>query len=323
MFSRKKPISDIQEGDNVDDIFVVKVKKGVQKYQNGYSISLLLTDEHGDNIDFRFWGPDDEARVSNLYKAIKPDSVVHVKGRASSYMGKLQLTTNEPIEILADDQYNPDEFIKPPKKDIGKMKEGLDSTIDYVGNEQIKQLLRNIFNDEETGRKFINHPGAISIHHNWRGGLLQHTIEVLNYCILSHKQFPDLDKDLLIAGALLHDIGKMEELEVSTRIKASEKGQLVGHIALGTAFVEKKIDEIHGFDPVLKNKILHMMVSHHGLNDHGSPKEPMFAEAVALHYADQASAKVAEMTEYIAESRKHTEDSFMFSRRNQRNIFLK
>lgn len=324
-FSRKKLISELEEGEIIDDIFVVKIKKGMQKYQKGYYFNLILSDQTGDTIDYRFWGPDDEQRVRNLYDAIKQDNVVRVQGKVSTYRGKKQLATNEPmtIEILAEDQYKREDFIKPPKKDIEKMYDGLKETINYVGSEQIKQLLNSIFKNPDIEGKFKRHPGAISIHHNWIGGLLQHTIEVLNYCILSHKQFPELDKDLLIAGALLHDIGKLDELEMTTRIRGTEKGQLVGHLALSAVYVSKKIDEIPEFDSALKNKIMHMMVSHHGRTEYGSPKEPMFPEAVVLYYADEMSAKTAEMTEYISESRKHTEDSFMYSRRNNRNIFLK
>ncbi|MBD3313052.1 HD domain-containing protein, partial [Candidatus Woesearchaeota archaeon] len=318
-FRRKKPISDIREGELVDDIFVVKIKRGIQKYAKGWVFTLLLSDQTGSTIEYKFWGPDEEQRVRNLYEAVKQDSVIRVQGKVSDYNNKLQIATNDPlgIQILSPDQYDPSEFIKPPKGDIDKMYNGLKESINYVKNPEIKDLLTSIFTDTDFEEKFKTHPGAIEIHHNWKGGLLQHTIEVLNYCILSHKQFPDLDKDLLIAGALLHDIGKMEELETTTRIKATDKGQLIGHLPMSVIFVEKRINAIPGFDSNLRHKLLHMMASHHGRLEYGSPKEPMIPEAVALYYADEMSAKIAEMTEFVTESRKHTEDSFMFSRRNQ------
>jgi len=121
-------------------------------------------------------------------------------------------------------------------------------------------------------KKFKQHPASIEIHHNWISGLLQHTLEVLNYCVSSANMFPDLNKDLLITGALLHDIGKLDELVVSSRVKGSIKGQLVGHLALGLIYVSNKIDEIDGFDENLKNKVLHMITSHHGKIEYGSPK---------------------------------------------------
>ena len=120
-------------------------------------------------------------------------------------------------------------------------------------------------------KKFKKHPGGIEIHHNWTGGLLQHTLEVLNYCKLSWELFPELSKDLLITGALLHDIGKLEELAVTSRIKGTNKGQLIGHIVLGSTYVSNKIDEI-GMEDEPKDKILHMIVSHHGRMECPLPK---------------------------------------------------
>jgi len=325
MFTRKKLISELQEGEIIDDIFVVKIKRNFQQYQKGFMFTLLLSDQTGTTVEYKFWGPENEGRVKAIFDMVKQDSVVHVQAKISTYNGKLQLATNEPMvfEVLEAHQYDKSEFIKPPKKDINKMFEGLKETITFVNDGQLKQLLTNIFTEPEFAEKFKTHPGAIEIHHNWKGGLLQHTVEVLNYCILSHKQFPELSKDLLIAGALLHDIGKMQELEVTTRVKGTEKGQLIGHLSMSLMFVEKKISEIPGFNEDLKNKLLHMVASHHGKLEYGSPKEPMIPEADALYFADHMSAKLAEMTEFVVESRKHTEDAFMFSRRNQKNIFLK
>ena len=259
-----------------------------------------------------------------LYDSIKADSVVHVQGRVSLYGGKLQLTTNEPfiIEPLKESEYDKADFIKPARKDIDEMYSELKSAIDDVKNQDIKKLLENIFNEPAMKAKFKTHPGAIEIHHNWIGGLLEHTLEVLKYSLLSIELFPVLDKDLLIAGALLHDIGKLDELEVTSRIKGSDSGQLVGHIVLSTIFVSNEMDKLN-LDQELKNKLLHIIVSHHGKTEYGSPKEPMFPEAVVVYYADEMSSKIAEMTEFIKDSMEDTEDNFMYHRRKQHNIYLK
>ncbi len=134
--------------------------------------------------------------------------------------------------------------------------------------------------------------------------------------------FPELDKDLLITGALLHDIGKLEELVVSSRVKGSTRGQLVGHLALGLIYVSNKIDEIDGFDEELKNKVLHMITSHHGKVEYGSPKEPMFPEAVVIYYADEMSSKIAEILDFVEQSKDSTEDKFSYNRRHKRNILV-
>jgi 3'-5' exoribonuclease len=194
--------------------------------------------------------------------------------------------------------------------------------ISTVQEAQIKALLENVFNDKEIAEKFKNHPGAIEVHHNWVGGLLEHCLEVLEYCKTSHKNFPMLNRDLLVAGALLHDIGKLEEIEVTARIKGTKKGQLTGHLVLGTIFIANKCDEVK-MDFETKDKMLHIMVSHHGTSEYGSPKEPMFPEALAVYYADDCSCKLAEMVEFILDSKGSTEDEFMYNKRHSKNILLK
>ncbi len=324
-YAKKQQISSLKEGDAVDDVFVVKIKKGMSQYVKGYSFQLLLSDNSGKTIEYKYWGGPDEDKVKALYDSIKHDSVVHLQGKVSSYSGKLQLTTNAPftIEVLNEEQYNKEDFVKAAKKDINKMYDELKQTIGNIENVKIKELLENVFNDPEIESKFKKHPGAIEIHHNWVGGLLQHTNEVVDICKLTSKLFPQLDKDLIIAGAILHDIGKLEELEVTSRIKGTNIGQLTGHIVLGTIYISNKIDEIKGFDKELKNKILHIMVSHHGKNGYGSPKEPMFPEAIAVYYADELSSKLDEMVEFIEDSKESTEDDFMYNRRHSRNILLR
>jgi len=324
-YTKKQPISALKEGDSVDDIFVVKIKKGVSEYVKGHRFNLLLSDNTGKTIDYVYWGGREEEKVSSLYNSIKSDSVVKVQGKVSSYSGKLQLATNAPfaIEVLSEEQYDKEDFVKPAKKDLDDMHNELKQSIEKVENVKLKNLLESIFNNPEIMKKFKVHPGAIEIHHNWIGGLMQHTLEVLHLCELNLKDYPQLNKDLLITGALLHDIGKIEEIEVTSRIKGTNIGQLSGHIVLGAAYISKKIDEIKEFDEGLKNKLLHIITSHHGRNEYGSPKEPMFPEAVAIYYADEMSSKLAEMTEFIKDSREDTEDDFMYNRRHGKNILLK
>lgn len=325
VYRKTQFINTLKEGTFVDDVFVVKIKKGVSQYAKGYSFELLLSDNTGKNLDYRYWGGSDEDKVKSLYSAISHDAIVHVQGKVSVYNGKLQLATNEPfiIESLPPDQYDLRDFIKPNKQDIEKMYSNLLKAIGLVQNKDIKSLLEKIFYDEAVANKFKQHPASIEIHHNWISGLLQHTLEVLNYCMSSANMFPELNKDLLIAGALLHDIGKLDELVVSSRVKGSIRGQLVGHLPLGLIFVSNKIDEIDGFDEDLKNKVLHMMTSHHGKTEYGSPKEPMFPEAVALYCADEMSSKIAEILEFVELSKGDTEDEFFYNRRYKRNILLK
>lgn len=323
-FIKKQKISELKEGDKVDDIFFVKFKKGISQYAKGFSFELTLSDNSGRNIDYKYWGNNDETKVKSLYESIKADSIVHVQGKISVYKDKLQFVTNEPfiIEVLKEDQFNQADFVKQPKKDINLMYSKLLNIIDKVENFQIKELLNNVFKDKKVEEKFKIHPGAIEIHHNWIGGLLEHTLEIADYCRLSWEIYPTLNKDLLIAGALLHDIGKIEEINVTSRIKGTRKGQLIGHLIISAIFVSNKCDELK-IEEDIKNKLLHIITSHHGKLEFGSPKEPMFPEAVVIYYADELSSKLAEMIEFIEEAKLNTEDDFMFNKRYSRNILLK
>jgi 3'-5' exoribonuclease len=324
-FRKKQQISALEVGEQIDDVFVVKIKRGMSEYVKGFRFNLLVSDNSGRTLEYVYWGPKDENAVKEIYNSIKSDSVVRIQGKVSSYNDKLQLATNAPfkIEVLTEDQYEKEDFVRPSKKDLTEMYTELLNSINLIDDEKIKILLINIFHDEIISNKFKQHPGAIEIHHNWIGGLLEHTLEVLKYAKLSLEQFPTLNKDLLIAGALLHDIGKLEELEITSRIKGTNIGQLNGHLVLGMIYVAKKIEEIPDFNKEIKTKILHMLASHHGKNEFGSPKEPMFPEALAIYYADELSSKLSEMTEFIASAKDETEDDFMYSRRKSGNIFLK
>lgn len=324
-FSKKQKVSELKDGDRVDDVFFVKFKKSVSQYAKGYYLELTLSDGSGRSIDYKYWGEGlGEGAVRAIYDSIKADSIVHIQGRVSIYKDKLQMATNMPdrIEVLKPGQYNESDFVKQSKKNSDEAYARLLGLVSEVKKPKIKQLLENIFKDKEFEAKFKKHPGAIDIHHNWVGGLLDHTLEVAAYCKTSWELYPQLDKDLLIAGALLHDIGKLEEIEVTSRIKGVKKGQLIGHLVLSAVFVSKKCDEV-GLDEETKNKIMHIIVSHHGKGEYGSPKEPMFPEALVVYYADELSARLGEMSEFVEDLKSATEDEFVFNKRYSRNILIR
>jgi len=322
MYLKKKKINEIKEGDRIEDAFVVKIKKGISQYAKGYSFNLLLSDSSGKTIEYRYWGSNDEQKVNNIYSPIKNDSIVLAQGKAQVYSGKMQISTNEPdtIRVLKEGEYKQEDFVLGPKKDIEEMFKELMSYIDSVSNNEIKLILKKVFENEEFVKKFKKAPAAIEIHHNWIGGLLQHTLEIIKYCELSKDLF-NLDKDLLIAGAVLHDIGKVEEIEVTSRIKGTKKGQLQGHIHIGFSMAEKIMEQLN-ISEEIRNKLLHIIVSHHGKLEYGSAKEPMFPEAFVIYYADELSSKIVEILQFIESSKQDTEDDFMFHKRYNRNILL-
>lgn len=323
---KKKLIGDYKEGEPVSDIFVVKIRKGISPASNGkYFFSLILTDASGKSIDYRYWGGPKEEKVKELYDSIKDDSVVKIFGKVSSYKDKLQITSDEPQSpvVLTPNEYDSSSFIKRTKKDVDQLYSQIEAHIDSIKDEKLKLLLNSLFK-EEIKDKFKRHPAAISVHHNWIGGLLEHTLEVVKYCKTSKEIFPELNEDLLIAGAILHDIGKLEEMEMTTRIKGTNIGMFSGHIVLGSILVSAKMKEL-GFDDSLRDKVLHMIVSHHGKVENGSVKEPMLPEALAIYYADEVSSKLSEILSFVENNKKDTEDDFMpkWEKNKVTNIFLR
>jgi 3'-5' exoribonuclease len=320
--TKQQPINTLKTGDAVKDIFVVKIKKNISPYTRGFSFTLILSDSSGGSIEYKYWGGPEESKVKELYNSVKNDSIVYVRGKVSSYQGKMQIVSDslEEIKVLTSEEYEAN-FVMAAKKNVEEMYSELLSKIDSLSNSELKKFLNIIFK-EEMGTSFKKHPGAISIHHNWMGGLIQHTLEVVKYCETSLSIHPELDRDLLIAGAMLHDIGKLEELEVSSRIKGSRKGQFVGHLTLGVIYVSEKLKGSQ-LEELFKEKLIHLITSHHGKLEFGSPKVPMLPEACALYYADELSSKVSEMLGQIELNKEATEDDFFYDFKKGSNIFLR
>lgn len=317
-----QPINTLKEGDNVKDIFVVKIKKGIVKYKNGFSFTLLLSDSSGGNIEHKYWGGPEEQKVKELYDSIKADDIVYIRGKITSYNNKLQMTTDLLGEVrkLSNEEYEAD-FVMGSKKDIDEMYSILLSKINSLINLELKTFLSKIFK-EELEVPFKKHPGAISIHHNWVGGLIQHTLEVIEYCETTINIHPELNRDLLLAGAMLHDIGKLQEIEASSRIKGSRRGQFIGHLTLGIIYVSEKLKE-SSLEELFKEKLLHLITSHHGKLEFGSPKVPMLPEACVLYYADELSSKISEMLGQIELNKETTEDDFFYDYKKGSSIFLR
>ena len=322
-FTKKQLINELKIGELEEDIFVVQNKKTISPYKNkeGYYFVLVLSDSSGKYIEYKYWGGEDADKTKDLFQSIKPDSVILINGKIKDYNGKLEINADikHNIRVLSPEEYEA-EFIMGSKKDPEQMHTALISKINSIQNEQLKKFLLNLF-EHELKDKFKKHPGAMMIHHNWLGGLLEHTLEVIEYCETSIKLNPELDKDLLLAGAILHDIGKIEELKLGSRIKISRKGYFLGHLALGMIFVSEKLQN-SGLDELLKEKLLHLSASNHGKLEFGSPKEPIIPEALVLYYADEISSKVPELIEFIKENQ-DTGDDFAFNYRKKANIFLK
>ncbi len=191
--------------------------------------------------------------------------------------------------------------------------------IDKVGNQYLKQVLEYYFvKDEGFAKKFKAHSAAKSVHHGFSGGLLEHTLSVVKFCEYMAGAYPILNKDLLITGAICHDIGKIQELSAFPMNDYTDDGQLLGHIIIGVEMIGDAVRSIPDFPKKLASELKHCIVAHHGELEYGSPKKPALAEALALNFADCTDAKMQTLTELFKE--KNTNDWIGYSRLFESNL---
>ena len=312
---KRQFVKDLKEGEEVDSTFSVKFKKPIRKYARGFMFELRLSDRSGE-ITAKYWGQNDEGAVRKVYESIEPDDVVLVNGLASSYrdVPEIAISPENKGRIVKVELCSVDltDFVDVSDNDLGMMQQEIVQTICTVQNSHLRLLLERIFADEFL-EQFVRAPASMWLHCNWVGGLAEHTLNVMRICEFLSISYPRLDRDLLVAGALMHDIGKVLEYDVKTSIDVSEEGMLRGHIIIGAEMVSRACDSIEGMPDNLRLKIIHMVLSSHGELEMGSPKKPQFPEAVALHFADDIDAK---LEQYIAAKDKaQTEDPWVYDKR--------
>ena len=323
---KKQAIRDIIEGkvSDIDDIFAIKYKKPPVSYKGkaGAWFTLRLADRTGE-ISAMFWGGEDAENTRKIYDSLSDADVVHVKGTRDSYNSKVQISIDSEkgmIRKCSSAEYEITDFIPMTNKEIEEMKRMLRRFIESVNDDKLRLLLDSFFKDADFMKVFERFPAAMHYHQNWIGGLLEHTLNVAKICETVSGLHPELDRDILITGALLHDIGKTREFELKSVINVSKEGQLLGHVTIGKVMASRKIEEIEGFTPELRNKILHMILSHQGQLEYGSPKEPQLPEAYVLYYADECDAKAS----YVLKKKKdaNTESPWIWDRGLGRAIYL-
>jgi 3'-5' exoribonuclease len=318
MYNKKQYIKDLKKDEIVNDIFVVKFKKPVESYKNGYKFELRIGDSSKE-IMFKYWGPDNEKSVKEIYEAIKKDNVIHVQGKVNEWNDNLEISSGQkyPIVILKQGEYDIKAFIKVSQKNPEQMWKEILEIIDSITDSEIKKLVEFIFKEPEFVEKFKEIPAAMYIHHGWIHGLLEHTLSVCkiadNFC----KIHPSLNRDFVIAGALLHDIGKLTEFEVNTSIRVTTPGMLIGHVTIGSDMIIKASEKCNTPENI-KIKLLHIILTHMG--EYGSSKTPSIPEALAVFNADQADAQLTHMIDLKENA--ETEDDYIYNK-DFGNIYLK
>jgi len=281
-------------GSTVDEVFSVRRKETPRKTSNGkWFFSFLATDATGE-IKVNYWGGLDEAQVRAVFDSVKEGGAVRVRATSNLFKEDVVLQVNPPGGELRPAM--PDEIVQADllpctRYDPGKMMDEVMENIASIKDDGIRAVLDKLFSSPRLAEEFRTSPAAVSYHCAWTGGLLEHTLNVVRICDNMAKLYPRLDRDLLIAGAILHDIGKVRCYAVTTTITESADGMLMGHIPIGAMMVGGACDAL-GTDPVLKSKLLHMVLASHGEMEKGSPVRPCLPEAMALSFADQTDAMV-------------------------------
>lgn len=276
----------MEEGDQVDDLFLVKSLRLAETRAGKPYLSLVVADNSGE-IGGPAW---DNAEA--LEKICAPGKVVRVHGAVQTYRDRLQLKVDH-IEEIEEDAYRLNDFVAASSRNPASMESELEAAIAEVQNPSIRRLLQKIFTATEVGERFQKAPAAKGIHHAYLGGLLEHSLSMARVASMLADHYRSIDKDLMIAGALLHDIGKTVELQNEAGvIDYTDIGRLKGHVVIGCEFIGKIAEGIDDFPRDVLTHIQHLVLSHHGKLDFGSPVVPMTAEALLLSFIDDLDAKM-------------------------------
>lgn len=277
-----------QENKTITSTFVVVSKQVKPKKTGEPYLALTLADRSG-HLEGKMWD-----NVEEVIEAFEQDDFVKIKGLVNKYKNRFQLTIHK-LRKLGESEIDFADYLPKTTKDVGELWRTLEEFISSFQNEQLKALVQAFMNDPEIAAAYRNAPAAKTLHHAYIGGLLDHVVSLFRSCDLLCRNYPQINRDLLLTGVFLHDIGKIHELSYSRSFSYTTKGQLLGHMIIELEMLQAKIAQLPGFPDELKILIEHLIISHHGQYEFGSPKLPMFPEALMLHYLDDLDSKMEAM----------------------------
>jgi len=282
-------IESLKENDQVTEHYLCTAKQILKTRAGKTYYSVRLQDKTG-TIDGKIWDLNDGIGHFETGDYVKLDGLI------VTFQGGFQLNIRR-IRKSQEGEYDPKEYMPTSQYPIEDMWKEFIGYINKIENEYVKKLAVAFFvEDKELAKRFKTHGAAKTVHHNFYGGLLEHTLGILRICNFLADQYPQVNRDVLFAGAFFHDIGKTEELTELPLVEYSDEGQLLGHIVIAVEWINEKVAKIPGFPKPLANMIKHCVLAHHGELEYGSPKKPALLEAVLLHYADNIDAKVMTFT---------------------------
>jgi 3'-5' exoribonuclease len=268
--------------------FVVVAKQIKPKKTGEPYLALILGDRSG-QLEAKMWD-----NVEEVLDAFEQDDFLKIKGLINKYKQRFQLTIHK-LRKLGESEIDFADYLPKTTKDIDQLWRALAAYVETFQNPQLKALLQAFMADPEIAAAYRNAPAAKTLHHAYIGGLLDHVVSLCRSAELLCQNYPQVNRDLLLTGVFLHDIGKVHELTYNRSFSYTTKGQLLGHMVIELEMLQAKLALVPGFPEELKTLIEHMIISHHGQYEFGSPKLPMFPEALMLHYLDDLDSKMEAM----------------------------
>jgi 3'-5' exoribonuclease len=289
--AKNKFVNHIVAGESIQDLFLLAEKNLAQKRDGNSFLTITLADRTG-QIRGVVWDHLEKA-------AAKVGDFVQVQAAANEYRGALQLVikTLTPVPV---EEVNPADFLPVTSRDVEQMFARLRALTDSIASDFLKALMNAFWGDGDFVRLFKRAPAAKKMHHAYIGGLLEHTLSMALLVDKIAAHYGGVDRDLLLVGAVLHDVGKLREFSYDHVIDYTDEGRLLSHIVIGVEMVEEKIRSIAGFPSALAAMVKHMVISHHGVREFGSPEPPKTIEAVLLNQIDEMDARVNAIREFMA-----------------------
>jgi 3'-5' exoribonuclease len=272
----------------VTSSFVVAAKQVKPKKSGEPYLALTLADRSG-QIEAKMWD-----NVAEALDAFEQDDCIKVKGLINRYKNHWQLTIHK-LRKLAEAEVDFADYLPKTSQDVEKLWQLIAEFVSDFKNEYLRALVQAFMADPEIAAGYKNAPAAKTLHHAYIGGLLEHVVSLFRSCDLLSRNYPQIDRDLLLTGVFLHDIGKIYELSYNRAFSYTTRGQLLGHMIIELEMLREKVAQVPGFPAELKILLEHLIISHHGEYEFGSPKLPMFPEALMLHYLDDLDSKMESM----------------------------
>lgn len=279
-------VIELAPGQSVQSVFLVQSKDVRQKKTGEPYLSLVLMDRTGD-IDAKMWD-----NVPGVMETFERDDFIRVKGETQIYQNRMQLTVYS-LQRVQDSEVRLADFLPASQRDPGEMLAEVLAIVASLRNPHLRGLLEAIFADPAIAAAYKIAPAAKAIHHAWLGGLIEHVLSLCKLARFMAAHYTYLDEDLLLAGVILHDIGKVSELSYARSFGYTTEGGLLGHMQIALRLIGEKLPA--DFPPRLRNLLEHMILSHHGQLEYGSPKLPVFPEALMLHHLDNLDSKMETM----------------------------